>query len=118
MAASCLAELTAPNAPRALLVYLADDGTLKHQPVGQNQSVLNIEAELQDHLSAQPYPREWLIALRDYCNDRLAARAEAAELGGFITQKPGGGWKVWEASCCLPCRTDQSQQNHDFKGDL
>lgn len=95
VATSYLAELTAPNAPRALLVSLADDGTLMHQPVGGNQAVLNIEADLQDHLSAQPYTKEWLIALRDYIDARLAARAKAAEVGGFVTQDPMDGWKVW-----------------------
>ena len=97
LAASYLAELTAPNAPRALLVSLADDGSLEHCPVDHGQSVLNIEAELFDHLCAKPCATEWLTALRDYIDARLAARAKAAEIGGFVTQKPGGGWKVWEA---------------------
>lgn len=95
-AASYLAELTAPNAPRALLVSLTDDRNLEHCPVDHGQSVLNIDTELFDHLSSKPYTTEWLTALRDYCDARLTARAQAVEVGGFITQKPGGGWKVWQ----------------------
>lgn len=96
LAASYLAALTEPNAPRALLLSLADDGNLEHCPVDHGKAVLNIETELQDHLSSKPYTTEWLTALRDYCDARLTARAQAVEVGGFITQKPGGGWKVWE----------------------
>lgn len=41
--------------------------------------------------NALPLAEDSLLALRDYIDARLAARAQAAELVGFITQKPDAG---------------------------
>lgn len=80
--ASIGAQLTAPNAPRAVLVSLGGAGELKCQPVEQGDSVLNITSQLLDHLDNQPYSSEFLEHLRDYCKARLDARDEAKRTGG------------------------------------
>jgi transcriptional regulator of nitric oxide reductase len=85
-----LTALTAINAPRALLVSLDHKGRLTHQAIHTGQSIINIETELQDHLSAQPVSTEWLLNLRDYIDCRLSARAEAQRTGGIaIAHKSG-----------------------------
>lgn len=88
-----LALLTADNAPRALLVSLDRNGRLHHEPVADGQSLLNIQAELLDHLNAYPHTTAWLTALRDYCDGRLAARGEAKATGGVSMARPGG-WDI------------------------
>lgn len=86
--------LTDPNAPRALLVTLGSGGQLQQQAVNNGQSVVNLETELQDHLSASPRTTEWLLALRDYIDCRLAARAEAQATSGFCIPRQDGGWNI------------------------
>lgn len=86
--AALVAALKAPNAPRALLVSLGDDGQLQYQPVERGQSVLRIEDELRAHLDSKPYATEWLVALREYLDQRLAAQAEARRTGGFVLAYP------------------------------
>ena len=89
-----LAALTGPHAPRAVLVSLGADGQLSHQPIHQGQSVVNIETELRDHLSAFPHSTEWLLDLRDYIDGRLAARADAKTTGGISIPRQGGSWNI------------------------
>ena len=88
-----MVKLTQHNAPRALLVSIKRDGSLEHVPVVDGKSLLNIETELHDHLSAQPRSDAFLMALRDYCNGRLAARAEARATGGFCIPVKSG-WNI------------------------
>jgi len=89
-----LAALTGPHAPRALLVSLGRNGELELTPVDHGQAVINLDTELHDHLSAAPRSTEWLLALRDYCDCRLAARAEAQATGGVAIARKHGGWDI------------------------
>lgn len=82
------------TAPRALLVSLDEDGNLQHQAVGMGQSVVRLETELFDHLNSKPFSDEWIAMLRDYCNGRLAAVAEARSTGGFVTAPEVGVWHI------------------------
>ena len=88
-----LAALAAPGAPRALLVSVNRRGQLTLDAIEQGQSVMNIETELMDHLNSRPHSDAWLIALRDYCDGRLAARKEASATGGISIPMPGG-WNI------------------------
>lgn len=88
------AVLTAPDAPRALLVHLDSDGLLAHTPVNQGQSLVNIEDDLIDHLNSSPHSDEWLISLRDYCDGRLAARQRSRTSGGISLPMQDGSWNV------------------------
>lgn len=69
---------------RALLIATNDDGSERRQAVGQRDSVLNIETDLIKHLNEQPFSDEWLLQLRDYCNARLGARAQARAAGRVV----------------------------------
>lgn len=89
-----LAMLTAINAPRAILVSLDHEGRITHQAIHTGQSIINIETDLQDHLSAQPVSTEFLLNLRDYCDGRLSARAEAKAAGGISLPTKDGIWNV------------------------
>jgi hypothetical protein len=89
-----LSALTGPQAPRALLVSLERNGELELTPVDHGQAVVNLDTELHDHLSASPRSTEWLLALRDYCDSRLAALAEAHATGGFTVPRADGGWDI------------------------
>ena len=69
---------------RAVIVLPGDaTGELTAKPVDRNKSVLHLETELQDHLDHFPYATEWLEALRDYLDQRIAARGEAQRTGGI-----------------------------------
>jgi hypothetical protein len=94
MQGAIMTALTAPGAPRALLVSLGCGGTLEHTPVEMGQSLLRIESELVDHLNAKPFDDEWLIMLRDYLDGRLAARAEAQATDGFVIPRAPGRWEI------------------------
>lgn len=94
--------LTAPDAPRALLVTLGSGGQLQQQAVNSGQSVVNLETELQDHLNAYPYTTEWLLALRDYIDCRLAARIEAKATGGFCIPRQDSGWNIAHVNAFEP----------------
>lgn len=87
------AALSSHGAPRAVLVSLNRSGEIQHEPVQDGQSILNINAELIDHLDASPRSTEFLMALRDYCDGRLAARSEAKATGGVAMPRPGG-WDI------------------------
>lgn len=89
-----MAALTVPNAPRVLLVHLGADGQLKHEPVNQGLSLVNINEDLIDHLNSYPHSDEWLISLRDYCDGRLAARQQSRASGGISLPMTDGGWNV------------------------
>lgn len=92
--ADLMAALAAPNAPRALLVYLGAGGLLEHTPVNQGQSLVNIKEDLIDHLNSYPHSDEWLTALRDYCDGRLAARQQRRTSGGISLPTKDGSWNV------------------------
>ena len=97
-----LAVLTGPQAPRALLVSLGRNGQLEHTPVAHGQAVVNLDTELHDHLSAAPRSTEWLLALRDYIDCRLAARAEAQATGGVAIARKSGGWDIAHINAFTP----------------
>lgn len=99
--ADFLTALTGPSAPRALLVSLDRKGQLKYQQVEVGQSVVNLRTELFDHLNSAPQTDEYLQALRDYCDGRLAARADAKASGGFMTPR-NGGWNITHMSAFEP----------------
>lgn len=86
--------LSAPNAPRALLVSLSRDGQLNHQPVARGASVLDIETNLMDHLTDFPCSDAFLEQLRQYCESRLEARRQARVSGGFVYPQPGNVWTI------------------------
>lgn len=92
--AGIMAALTEPSAPRAVLVSLNRDDQLELVPVGNEQSLVNIEHELIDHLNNYPHSDEWLIGLRDYCDGRLAARRKASATGGLSLPMKDGDWDV------------------------
>lgn len=92
--ADFMAALTAPDAPRALLVSLDRDGQLELVPVSQGQSLVNIKEDLIDHLNSYPHSDEWLTALRNYCNGRLAAREQCRTSGGISLPTKDGSWNV------------------------
>lgn len=94
--AGILAELTKPNAPRAVLVSLNRDGQLELVPVGEAQSLVNIKDELIDHLNNYPHSDEWLTGLCDYCDGRLTARRNARETGGFSLPMKDGSWEMMQ----------------------
>ena len=111
-ASSIMSVLSGPNAPRALLVSINRTGLLELVPLNQGQSVINIETELHDHLSAAPRSDAFLIELRDYCDCRLAARAEAKATGGFCIPKKGGGWTITHAPAFYPIPAEAAQSVH------
>ncbi len=73
--------ITIPEGARAILVFRNDDGSTRQKVVSDNCSALNIEADLLSHLDHQPYSDAWLTELRDYVDQRLSARKEAAASG-------------------------------------
>ena len=97
-----VAALSGIDAPRALMVTLNKDGTLEYMPLLQGQSVLNIRADLIDHLNDYPHTDEWLINLRNYVDERLAARDEAGATGGVCIPKQGGGWNIAHINAFQP----------------
>lgn len=97
--------LTAPQAPRALLVSLDDAGELQWQPVAHGQAVLNIRQDLLSHLTDAPHSTAWLTELRDYLDARLKARAEAAASGGIAI--PGDRtWNVIHLAPQSGCKVE------------
>ena len=94
-----LAALTGSHAPRALLISLERNGQLELTPVDHGQAVINLDTELHEHLSASPRSTEWLLALRDYIDCRLAARAEAQATGGVAIARQNGGWDIGPHRC-------------------
>jgi hypothetical protein len=94
-AASCTPTFPMPEGTRAVLISIDQDGKQRITPVDNNSSVLNIERDLRDHMNAYPYPDDWLIQLRDYIDQRLAAREEARMTGGISVPTEGGA--KWSA---------------------
>jgi hypothetical protein len=92
--ASIGAQLSSNNAPRAVLVSLDGAGHMVTQAIDCGKSILNLETELQDHLSSRPWDDQFLADLRDYCSGRLAARAEAHASGGVVMPRPSSGWNI------------------------
>ncbi len=87
--------ITIPDGARAMLVASCiDTGVLVAQPVLEGQSVLNIGRDLMAHLNEYPYPDSFLETLRDYCDARLTARAEAKASRRVIM--PSGNPAKWQ----------------------
>ena len=86
--------ITIPEGARAVMVYEGDKGELLANPIARNKSVLNIETELLDHLNSSPYSDEWLLMLRDYCDQRVTARNAAKACGGFIMPTNKFAWTM------------------------
>ncbi len=87
--------ITVPAKPRCWLVSETPDGSIERTPVHFDQSVLNIQRDLIDHLSAEPLSDSWLENLRDYCANRLAAREEALARNTISTPTTDGQrWEV------------------------
>ena len=87
--------LVIPRGSRAVLVSEGDQpGMFDVTPVERDKSVLNIERDLLKHLNEEPCSTEWLAMLRDYCDQRIAARGEARALGAFITPNPRFDWEM------------------------
>ena len=84
-----------PEGARAVVVGLDDDtGQLTARPLVMGESVLNIQRDLLKHLNEKPLSTEWLEQLREYCDGRLAARAEARATGRIITPNPRANWDM------------------------
>jgi len=84
-----------PEGVRALLVGVDEEtGQLCARPIADGDSVLNIKRDLLKHLNECPHTTEWLEVLRDYCDGRLKARADAKARGSFITPKPLMDWDM------------------------
>lgn len=93
--AKALESLHHPSGPRAVMVWLDHKNQPQVKPVAQGQSVLRLQSpELFDHLSAEPCDSEFLQALRDYAEGRLAARAEARRSGGVVISRGPGRWEI------------------------
>lgn len=68
---------------RGVMVTPGQSGQgLTAKAIAPGQSVVNLETELLDHLDSYPHSSEWLTDLRDYLDQRLAARAEVKRTGG------------------------------------
>ena len=104
--AHILAALTGTDAPRALLVSLERNGELELTPVDHGQAVVNLNTELHDHLSAAPRSTEWLLALRDYIDCRVAALAEVHATGGVAIARQNGGWDIAHVNAFTPLTVD------------
>ncbi|MDP9895340.1 hypothetical protein J2W32_004438 [Variovorax boronicumulans] len=84
-----------PEGARALVISI-DDDTVQFvgRPLVMGESVLNIQRDLLRHLNEKPLSTEWLEQLRDYCDSRLAARAEARATGRIVTPNPRANWDM------------------------
>lgn len=91
--ASGITGVEIPAGARAVLVAPAHDGGHILTPIGDDQSVLNIRRDLMAHLSDYPHSDAFLQELRDCCDARLQARADARHGGHLIM--PGAGKNEW-----------------------
>lgn len=82
------AILSAPNAPRALLVSLSHDGQVKHQPVARGASVLDIETELMAHLTDYPCSDAFLAQLQQYCGHAWKREGRPAVVVALFSRSP------------------------------
>lgn len=101
--AAAIPGLHIPADARAVLVSHGPNNTFHVQPVEYGQSVLNIRTELLDHLNAYPHSTEWLEDLRDYCNSRLDARADAVRTGGVVLPREHGRWEIVHIDSAFNC---------------
>lgn len=92
-ARSPIGEITIPEGARAVLVAREGDG-INVTPIVQGESVLNIRRDLLVHLNEAPYSTEWLTILRDYCDSKIAARAQAHAAGAIITPSATFNWDM------------------------
>lgn len=76
-ASRLVAALTAPGAPRAFIVSLDRQGQIVAQPLGNDQSVLDLSTELISHLNDYPHSTGYLAAIRDAIDQRLEMRRRA-----------------------------------------
>ncbi|PWB21310.1 hypothetical protein DCO45_02630 [Comamonas sp. JNW] len=81
------------------------DGTYSVKPVEHGKSVLNVQTELFDHLSAFPVSDEFLQEIMDYCAGRLAARSEAKRTGGTAIARRHGLWEVAHVQMFQPVKS-------------
>lgn len=93
-----------PANARAVLVSPDATSQLVGRPIAAGESVLNIERDLLKHLNEKPYSTPWLAMLRDYCDQRIAAR-EAASAGNYFTT-PAARFD-WEMHPLDPTRVAQ-----------
>ena len=94
-----------PAGARAVMVTDDLDGTFSVKPVEHGKSVLNVQTELFDHLSAFPVSDEFLHELMDYCSSRLAARSEAKLTGGTAIARKHGLWEVAHVQMFQPVKS-------------
>lgn len=107
-AASLLATLRGNGAPRAVLVSLDEDGNPVLRPIVAGESIVQL-SNLQDHLNARPLEPGYLEDLRDYCQGRLAAQAEACKTGGFVIPRAAGRWEIAHANAFQPVTVGGAQ---------
>lgn len=110
VATSMVEALSGPllTAPHALIVHLDSSGNLQHQPVGNGQSLMRLD-ELQDHLNARPLSAEFLADLRDYCQGRLDAQAEARATSGFVIPRGAARWEIAHVNVFQPVTVGGAQ---------
>lgn len=85
-----------PEGVRAILVWQESDGTIRTKGVPHDCAVLNVDSDLRKYLDEYPFSDAWLIQLRDYCDARVRARAEAMACGCAI--RPNHQGADWGAS--------------------
>ena len=100
-----VAALSGIDAPRALLVTLNNNGQLDYRPISQGQSVLNIKADLMNHINDYPHTDEWLTSIRDQIDERMAAGQIAKATGGVCIPRHGGGWNIAHINAFEPVTT-------------
>ena len=78
--------VTIPTDARAVIV--GRDGRIT--AIKGDESVLNLEADLQSHLNEYPFTDEWLVDLRDFVDAKLRARQAARKKDGLSVSLPSG----------------------------
>ena len=91
-----------PTGARGVLVVDNGDGTFTMNPVAHGKSVLDVRTELLDHLSSFPCSDEWLHEMRDYCDARLQARAQARGTGGIAIARAERRWEIAHVQAFAP----------------
>ncbi|QOF76079.1 hypothetical protein [Variovorax sp. 38R] len=89
-----VAQVLSGPGHRAAMVVRRGGGGFTIRPIEHGKSIVNIQRDLLVHLNEIPFEDGWLMALRDYCDGRLKARAEARSVRGFITPKPAACWDL------------------------
>ena len=92
-----IGALEIPDDARGLLITRSyeNDGTYRVTALASPESVLNIKRDLLKHLNEMLIlPDEWLMQLRDYCDNRLAARQVAREKGCVLIPNWQAQWEM------------------------